>query len=111
MERPCGWWQDRIVRTCALEGFAELEDVQTVLREEVDRYNNYQVHSTTREMPSLRFNKAVAGGNILFRPFSPPKPYASPKDFFLPPSIEKGGCTPPNLALRPPNRHAPRPAP
>jgi hypothetical protein len=82
VERPYRWLQDRIVRTCALEGLGELEEVRTVLREEVDRYNNRQLHSTTREIPSLRFHKATAEGNTLFRLFSVPKPYTSPKDVF-----------------------------
>jgi len=82
VERPYRWLQDRIVRTCALEGLTQLEEVRTVLREEVERYNNHQVHSTTREIPSLRFDKALAEENTLFRPFSLPKPYTSPKDVF-----------------------------
>jgi len=82
VERPYRWLQDRIVRTCALEGLGQLEEVRTVLREEVDRYNNHQVHSTTREIPSLRFDKAIAQGNSLFRPFFLPRPYTSPKDVF-----------------------------
>ncbi len=82
VERPYRWLQDRIVRTCALEDIHDLEEVRGVLREEVDRYNSHQVHSTTKEIPSLRFNKAVAVGNSLFRPFALPKPYTSPKDIF-----------------------------
>jgi len=53
-----------------------------VLREEVDRYNNHQVHSTTREIPNLRFARAQREGNSLFRSFTLPKPYTSPKDVF-----------------------------
>jgi len=82
IERPYRWLQDRIVRTCALEKLDKLEDVRCVLREEIDRYNNHQVHSTTKEIPSIRFDKARAAGNSLFRPFSLPKPYTSPKDVF-----------------------------
>jgi len=59
-----------------------LEEARAVLREEVDRYNNHQVHSTTKEIPSIRFEKAKAPGNSLFRPFSLPQPYTSPKDVF-----------------------------
>ncbi len=82
IERPFRWLQDRIVRTCALEQLTSLEEVQTVLKEEVDRYNNHQVHSTTGEIPRLRFEKARKEGNSLFRPFSLPKPFTSPKDVF-----------------------------
>jgi len=82
VERPYGWLQDRIVRTCALENLASLDEGRAVLREEVDRCNNHQVHSTTGEIPSIRFARAQKDGNSLFRPFSIPKPYTSPKDVF-----------------------------
>src|SRR3989304_3123332 len=74
--------QDRIVRTCALENLSTLEEARTVLREEVNRYNDHQVHSTTKEIPSLRFARAQEEGNTLFRPYALPKPYTSPKDVF-----------------------------
>ena len=82
IERPYRWLQDRIVRTCALEKLTLLEEVRGVLHDELDRYNNHQVHSTTGEIPSLRFENARKTGVSLFRPFSLPKPYASPKDIF-----------------------------
>jgi hypothetical protein len=82
IERPYRWLQDRIVRTCALENLTTLEEARGVLRDEVDRYNNHQVHSTTGEIPSLRFENARRSGNSLFRPFSLPKPYTSSKDVF-----------------------------
>jgi hypothetical protein len=82
VERPYRWLQDRIVRTCALERLSTLEQVREVLREEVDRYNNHQVHSTTREIPGVRFAKAIGADNSLFRPFTLPEPYTSPKDVF-----------------------------
>ncbi|MFZ2095943.1 MAG: hypothetical protein WAV05_04820 [Anaerolineales bacterium] len=82
VERPYRWLQDRIVRTCALEKLTTLEEVRSVLRNEVDRYNNHQVHSTTGEIPNIRFENARKTGNTLFRPFSLPKPYTSPKDVF-----------------------------
>ncbi len=82
VERPYQWLQDRIVRTCALEKISAVEEVRAVLREEVTRYNRHQVHSTTKEIPIVRFNRAREAGNSLFRPFSLPKPYTSPKDVF-----------------------------
>ncbi len=82
VERPYRWLQDRIVRTCALEKLASLEDVRAVLREEVHRYNYEQVHSTTGEVPAIRFANAKKAGNSLFRPFALPKPYQSVKDVF-----------------------------
>jgi transposase len=82
VERPYHWLQDRIVRTCALEKISTMDEVRAVLREEVDRYNHRQVHSTTQEIPSVRFNRAREEGNSLFRPLSLPKPYTSLKDIF-----------------------------
>jgi hypothetical protein len=82
VERPYRWMQDRIVRTCALERITELGEVRAVLEGEVDRYNQHQVHSTTGEIPALRFARALSSGNSLFRPFSVPKPYSSPEDVF-----------------------------
>jgi transposase len=82
VERPYRWLQDRIVRTCALEKLSNLEDVRSVLQEEVQRYNDHQVHSTTGEIPRVRFEQARRTGNSLFRPFILPKPYTSLKDVF-----------------------------
>lgn len=82
IERPYRWLQDRIVRTCALDKLATLEEVRAVLKEEVHRYNNHQVHSTTQEIPNIRFNQARQAGNSLFRPFSVPAPYTAPQDVF-----------------------------
>ena len=82
VERPYRWLQDRIVRTCALEKLSSMEDTRAVLREEVHRYNYQQVHSTTGEVPAIRFANARKAGNSLFRPFVLPKPYQSIKDVF-----------------------------
>jgi hypothetical protein len=82
IERPYRWLQDRIIRTCGLEHIGELEEARTVLGEELDRYNHHQVHSTTKEIPGLRFTRAVASGNSLFRVFSLAEPYPSPKGIF-----------------------------
>jgi hypothetical protein len=82
IERPYRWMQDRIVRTCALENLSTLQQVRSVLVDELDRYNNHQVHSTTGEIPRIRFEKTLLAGNSLFRPFVLPKPYTLPKDVF-----------------------------
>ena len=82
IERPYRWLQDRIVRTCALEGITTLTDARPVLHEEVHRYNYHQVHSTTGEIPALRFEKAQKEHRSLFRPFALPKPFISAKDVF-----------------------------
>ena len=80
IERPYRWLQDRIVRTCAIEKLTAINDARAVLKEELNRYNNHQVHSTTGEVPSIRFDRARKEGESLFRPFALPKPYNSTKD-------------------------------
>jgi hypothetical protein len=82
VERPYRWLQDRIVRTCALERLTTLDEGRAVLQYEVNRYNHQHIHSTTGEVPSLRFEAARTTGQSLFRPFALPKPYTSPKDIF-----------------------------
>jgi hypothetical protein len=82
IERPYRWLQDRIVRTCTIEKITAINDARDVLKEELDRYNNHQVHSTTGEVPSIRFEKARKEGKSLFRPFALPQPYTSTKDIF-----------------------------
>ena len=82
IERPYRWMQDRIVRTCALEHVSTLVEVRKVLREEIHRYNYLQIHSTTQEIPAIRFEKAKAEQKSLFRPFALPEGYIDSKDIF-----------------------------
>jgi hypothetical protein len=82
VERLYLWLQDRIVPTCSLEKIGDMDGARPVLYEELDRYNNHQVHSTTGEIPSIRFQRAKDEGKSLLRPFSIPKPYSSPRDVF-----------------------------
>ena len=82
IERPYRWLQDRIVRTCAREGIKTIEGAGEVLKYELDRYNNRQVHSTTKEIPILRFERAIKEKRSLFREFKIPSPYTSVKDIF-----------------------------
>jgi len=82
IERPYGWLQDRIVRTCAMEHITTIQQAREILKEEVKRYNSKQVHSTTGEIPDIRFTKAGLLGNSLFRPFQLPPPYVNSKDIF-----------------------------
>jgi hypothetical protein len=82
IERPYRWLQDRIVRSCALDHISSIADARQILREEVHRYNYLQLHSTTKEIPALRFEKAQQEKRSLFRPFSLPCPFTSVKDVF-----------------------------
>jgi len=82
IERPYRWLQDRITRACAKSGITTIEQARRVLGEEVTRYNTHQVHSTTGEIPQVRFQRAEREGNSVFKPFELPAPYTSSKDVF-----------------------------
>jgi hypothetical protein len=82
VERPYQWLQDHLVRTCVRLGITDITKGQAILDEEVRLYNTKRVHSTTGEIPDIRFNKAVKEGKTLFRPFAIPQPYQSTKDIF-----------------------------
>jgi hypothetical protein len=82
IERPYRWLQDRMTRACAKLGVTTIEQARLILKEEVNRYNTKQVHSTTKEIPSIRFQKALNDGNTVFRPLILPSPYTSTKDVF-----------------------------
>lgn len=82
IERPYRWLQDRIVRTCAREGITKITDGIEVLKAEAERYNFYQVHSTTGEVPYYRLKRLIDEGKSLFREFVFPTPYVSTKDIF-----------------------------
>jgi len=82
IERPYRWIQDRLVRTCVREDVRDIQQAQVLLNREINRYNYRQVHSTTLEIPALRFEKALKAKQSLFRPFAVKPPYQSPKDIF-----------------------------
>jgi len=85
IERPYRWLQDRIVRRAARENARTINEVRLILSQEVDRYNNRQVHSTTKEIPVKRFERAVAEGRSCFGPLNLTKtipPVESTKDLF-----------------------------
>ena len=82
IERPYGWLQDRIVRTCARESVTTISQAREVLHAEKHRYNYRQVHSTTGEIPIMRFRRALREKRTLFRDFEVPPPFRSTKDIF-----------------------------
>lgn len=82
IERPYRWLQDRVVRTCALEHVTTIHEARPILQWEIEQYNTWRVHSTTKEIPHRRFARAQQEGKILFRPFLIPKPYTDLKDVF-----------------------------
>jgi len=82
MERPYGWLQDHLIRTCVREDIAEIKPAQQILRQEVYQYNYRQVHPTTREIPYFRFQRALKEKRSLFREFKIRPPFQSVKDIF-----------------------------
>lgn len=82
VERPYQWMQDRIIRTCARENVRDIIRGQNILASEIDRYNNRQKHSTTDEIPVIRFQKAIRKNQSLFREYKIPAPYQNSKDIF-----------------------------
>lgn len=87
IERPYQWLQDRLVRTCVRENVTDIKQAQKILGQEIlgqeiHRYNYRQVHSTTQEVPYLRFQRALKEGVSLFREFKIRPPYQSAKDIF-----------------------------
>ena len=82
IERPYGWLQDHLIRTCVREDVTEIQQAQRILNQELRRYNHYQVHSTTQEIPYLRFQRALKEKWSLFREFKIRPPFQSVKDIF-----------------------------
>jgi len=82
IERPYGWLQDRLIRTCVRDNVTDIKQAQRVLNHEVHRYNYKQVHSTTQEVPYFRFQRALEEKRSLFRKFRVRPPFQSVKDIF-----------------------------
>ena len=82
IERPYQWLQDHLVRTCVREGIKKISQAREVLKSEINRYNYQQVHSTTKEIPAVRFDRAIREKQSLFREFKLEPPFQSTKDIF-----------------------------
>jgi len=82
IERPYQWLQDHLVRTCCRDGVNDIEQARQILKQEVKEYNHKRVHSTTKEIPYIRFQKALREKRSLFRKFEIPKPYKLTRDIF-----------------------------
>jgi hypothetical protein len=82
IERPYGWLQDHLIRTCVREDVTEIQQAQRILNQELRRYNHHQVHSTTKEIPYLRFQRALKEKRSPFREFKIRPPFQSVKDIF-----------------------------
>jgi hypothetical protein len=82
IERPYRWLQDHLVRTCLREDVTTLAQANRLLAKEVHDYNYRRVHSTTGQIPYVRFQQALIAKQSLLRPFVPPPPFLSAKDLF-----------------------------
>lgn len=82
IERPYQWIQDRLVRTCAREGISDIRLAQEILNKLICQYNDHWIHSTTKEVPHIRFQRAIRENKTLFRTFRITPPFLSTKDIF-----------------------------
>jgi len=82
IERPYRWIQDRLVRTCYRENIRDIKEAQLILNSLVRKYNYRIVHSTTREIPYIRFQRAIREKRSLFREFRISPPFKSTRDIF-----------------------------
>jgi len=71
-----------LVRTCYRENIRDIKKGQLILNNLVQRYNYRIVHSTTGEIPYIRFQRAIREKRTLFREFRIMPPFLSTKDIF-----------------------------
>ncbi len=81
VERPYRWLQDHIVRLCARDNVTDIRTARKILAQEVNQYNYRRIHSTTGEIPYIRFQKALKERSM-FRSFIVNPPFKSTKDIF-----------------------------
>lgn len=82
VERPYRWIQDRLVRTAAREKITDIEGLRGVLKDLIKKYNTEWVHSTTKEVPIIRFEKALTDNRSLFNPLKIIQPDQNLNDIF-----------------------------
>jgi len=82
IERPYRWIQDRLVRACYRKRISDIKQAQLVLNSLIQKYNYKWIHSTTGEIPYIRFQRALKENKSLFREFRIRPPYKSTKDIF-----------------------------
>jgi len=71
-----------LVRTCYRENIRDIKKAQLILNHLVQKYNYRIVHSTTGEIPYVRFQRAMREKRSLFREFRIMPPFLSSKDIF-----------------------------
>jgi len=77
-----GGFKDRLVRTCYRENIRVIQEAQLILNHLTQKYNYQIVHSTTGEIPYIRFQRAIREKRSLFREFRIMPPFLSTKDIF-----------------------------
>lgn len=82
IERPYRWIQDHLVRICDRENIKTITAANQVLFNEIHEYNHKRIHSTTCEIPILRYQRAIKEKISVLRKFIVPPPYQSVKDIF-----------------------------
>ena len=82
VERPYRWIQDHLVRICARDKITSIAAANQVLWHEVYLYNYKWVHSTTNEIPNIRYQRALKENQSVLRQFIIPPPFLSIKDIF-----------------------------
>lgn len=82
VERPYRWLQERIVRTAVKQNIKTLAGLRRILKELVNTYNTKWVHSTTKEIPIVRFENAVRQNKSLFKTFKPESAEQTIDDIF-----------------------------
>jgi len=71
-----------LVRTCYRENVRVIPECQLILNNLLQRYNYRIVHSTTGQIPYIRFQRALREKRSLFREFRIRPPFLSSKDIF-----------------------------
>lgn len=69
VERPYRWLQERIVRTAVKQNVKTIAGLRKILKELINTYNTKWVHSTTKEIPIIRFENALKQNKSLFKTF------------------------------------------
>ena len=69
IERPYRWLQERIVRTAVKQNVKTIAGLKRILKELINTYNTKWVHSTTKEIPIVRFENAIRQNKSLFKTF------------------------------------------
>lgn len=82
VERPYRWLQERIVRIAAKQKITTIKELRIVLQDLIQQYNNVWVHSTTKQIPVIRYEAAYGDGRNLFKEFKLPAPYQDLDDIF-----------------------------